>query len=155
MVPPYSNGNGYGYPSSPLPTSSSYDYGYMNNNEPQSICDEILACFGVMLGQLWGYINGRGRQVAWSWAMKAAHQIRKNMTRQRLLSFPHLLVALWILVMLWGERWVFASRIRSCDWDHWEDWVSSRCREVSGALHIGIEAQSKFINTLQFYSQLE
>ncbi|KAI2777534.1 hypothetical protein F4815DRAFT_481135 [Daldinia loculata] len=122
MVPPYSNGNGYGYPSSPLPTSSSYDYGYMNNNEPQSICDEILACFGVMLGQLWGYINGRGRQVAWSWAMKAAHQIRKNMTRQRLLSFPHLLVAFWILVMLWGERWVFASRIRSCDWDHWEDW---------------------------------
>lgn len=44
------------------------------------------------------------------------------MTRRRLLSFPHLLVALWMLVMLWGERWVFASRVSSCDWDHWEDW---------------------------------
>ncbi|KAI1465531.1 uncharacterized protein F4812DRAFT_127270 [Daldinia caldariorum] len=130
MAPPYSNGygyshghgHGYPYPSSSLPTSSSYDYGYGSNNEPQSICDEISACVGVMLGQLWGYLNGRGRQVAWGWATKAAHQIKRNMTRRRLLSFPHLLVGLWVLVMLWGERWVFASRIRSCDWDHWEDW---------------------------------
>ncbi|KAI1475463.1 hypothetical protein F4774DRAFT_397029 [Daldinia eschscholtzii] len=120
MAPPYSNG--YGYPSSSLPTSSSYDYDYRNNNEPQSICDEIGACVGAMLGQLWGYMNGRGRQAAWNWVTKAAQQIKRNMTRRRLLSFPHLLVGLWVLVMLWGERWVFASRIRSCDWDHWEDW---------------------------------
>ncbi|KAI2626046.1 hypothetical protein GGS26DRAFT_189425 [Hypomontagnella submonticulosa] len=121
MAPPYSNG--YGYPSS---TSNSYDYGYRNSNNNngdfQSICDDILASARTMLERLWGYANGRGKHIAWSLATKAAHQVRRNLTPRRLLSFPHLLVVLWMLIMLWGERWVFASRVQSCDWDHWEDW---------------------------------
>lgn len=40
----------------------------------------------------------------------------------RLLSFPHLLVAMWVFVLLWGERWVFESRVDHCDWDRWEQW---------------------------------
>ncbi|OTA86442.1 hypothetical protein M434DRAFT_399886 [Hypoxylon sp. CO27-5] len=118
MAPPYSNG--YGYPSSALP--SSYDHGYRNSGDFQSICDDIYATTKTMLERLWAYTNGRGRQTAWSLAVQAGQQIRRNLTRRRLLSFPHLLVALWMLVMLWGERWIFASRVRSCDWDHWEDW---------------------------------
>ncbi|KAI1138211.1 cell division control protein [Hypoxylon sp. FL0543] len=118
MAPPYSNG--YGYPSSA--SHSSYDYGYRNSGDFQSICDDIYATTKTMLERLWGYANGQGRHAAWSLAVRVGHQVRRNLTRRRLLSFPHLLVALWILVMLWGERWIFASRVRSCDWDHWEDW---------------------------------
>ncbi|OTB05124.1 hypothetical protein M426DRAFT_320180 [Hypoxylon sp. CI-4A] len=119
MAPPYSNG--YGYQSSSLPTSS-YDYAYENNGDFQSICDDIFASARAMIGRLWGYTNGRGRHTVWTLAMKAGYQLKRNMTRRRVLSFPHLLVAFWVLVMLWGERWIFATRVRSCDWDHWEDW---------------------------------
>ncbi|KAI1103441.1 hypothetical protein F4804DRAFT_230814 [Jackrogersella minutella] len=118
MPPPYSNG--YGYESSALPNS--YDYGYRNSGEFQSICDDIYAGAKTMTGRLWGYTNGRGRHAAWGLVIKAGQQVRRNLTRRRLLSFPHILVVLWVLVMLWGERWIFASRVRSCDWDHWEDW---------------------------------
>ncbi|KAI2616079.1 hypothetical protein GGR54DRAFT_249505 [Hypoxylon sp. NC1633] len=125
MAPSYSNGNGngYGYPSTTLPTSSSsYDYGNRNSSDFQSICDDIFAGAKTMVSRLWGYTNGRGRHAAWGLATNGAQQIRRNLTRRRLLSFPHLLVVLWMLVMLWGERWIFASRVRSCDWDHWENW---------------------------------
>ncbi|KAI6089739.1 hypothetical protein F4821DRAFT_230821 [Hypoxylon rubiginosum] len=119
MAPPYSNG--YGYSSSALPTPS-YDYNYRSNGDFQSICDDIFSSVRSMLDRISGYANGRRRQTIWSLVMKGVQQSKRNMTRRRLLSFPHLLVALWVLVMLWGERWVFASRVRSCDWDHWEDW---------------------------------
>ncbi|KAI1375370.1 hypothetical protein F4677DRAFT_422625 [Hypoxylon crocopeplum] len=125
MAPLYSNGNGSGYGygySSSTHSSSSYDYGYRNNGDFQSICDDIFAGAKSMLTRIWGYTNGRGRHSAWSMATKGVHQIKRNMTRRRLLSFPHLLVVFWMLVMLWGERWIFASRVQSCDWDHWEDW---------------------------------
>ncbi|KAF3357497.1 Oxoglutarate dehydrogenase [Verticillium dahliae VDG1] len=45
-----------------------------------------------------------------------------NLTARRLLSFPHLLVGFFVLLMLWGEYWVFDSRVASCKWDKWEKW---------------------------------
>ena len=45
---------------------------------------------------------------------------------RRLLNLPHLLVLVWLLVLLWGERWVFESAIKTCEWGRWERWVSSR-----------------------------
>lgn len=56
-------------------------------------------------------------------AMKAARQIRRNLTARRLLSFPHFLFIFWMLILLWGERWVFDSKIQKCDWENWEEWV--------------------------------
>ncbi|EOO00749.1 putative cell division control protein 1 protein [Phaeoacremonium minimum UCRPA7] len=41
---------------------------------------------------------------------------------RRLLSFPHLLVMAWVFVLLWGERWVFHTRVESCHWSNWEKW---------------------------------
>ncbi|KAH9894598.1 hypothetical protein F4778DRAFT_747587 [Xylariomycetidae sp. FL2044] len=115
----YSNGYGYGYSSS---TSTSYDYGSRNNPDFQSICDDIYTGVARTLHNLGAYINGRGKHKAWNMLVRGGQQARRNLVRRRLLSFPHLLVALWVLVMLWGERWIFASKVRSCDWDHWEDW---------------------------------
>jgi hypothetical protein len=43
---------------------------------------------------------------------------------RRLLCLPHLLVLAWLLVLLWGERWVFQSAIKACEWSQWERWVS-------------------------------
>ncbi|KAI1076142.1 hypothetical protein F5B20DRAFT_556887 [Whalleya microplaca] len=125
MAPSYSNGNGNGngeayyYPSSNIPMS--YDYN-PRGGEFQSICDDILAGLTSLLQRIWAWCNGPGRHLAWSLAVRGGQQLRRNMTRRRLLNFPHLLVVLWVLVMLWGERWIFASRVRSCDWDRWEDW---------------------------------
>ncbi|PBP19872.1 cdc1-like protein [Diplocarpon rosae] len=39
-----------------------------------------------------------------------------------LLSLPHLFVLVWVLALLWGERWVFRSHVDSCDWGLWERW---------------------------------
>ncbi|KAI1174301.1 hypothetical protein F4777DRAFT_554568 [Nemania sp. FL0916] len=87
-----------------------------------SIWDEVMAGARNITRRAWAYGHGRGRQTAWNFAVKAGHQFRRNLVRHRLVSFPHLLVGLWVLVLLWGESWTFASKVNSCDWDHWEDW---------------------------------
>lgn len=41
-----------------------------------------------------------------------------------------------MVILLWGECWVFDSKVARCDWDHWEDWVRSteeRVDEVTEA----------------------
>ncbi len=133
MAQPYSNGQtgyGYGYGSGhgyPVPASASpiSPYEYRNQSDFQSICDDILAIARSLVHQLWTYLHAhlRNQQGFSSLVVRAGYQFRRNMTRRRLLSFPHLLVFFWVFVLLWGERWIFATKVRSCDWDHWEDWV--------------------------------
>ncbi|KAI0107860.1 hypothetical protein GGR51DRAFT_515293 [Nemania sp. FL0031] len=107
----------------PYRTYGSATYAPSSSHDPSaSIWDEIMAGVRSMVQRAWTYGNGRGRRTAWALAVKGGHQLRRNMVRRRLLSFPHLLVALWILVLFWGERWTFASKVNRCDWDHWEDW---------------------------------
>lgn len=73
----------------------------------------------------------RGVHIAWSWtrgpgrllALRIAHRVRRNLSGRRLLSFPHLVVLFWVVILLWGERWVFGTKVQSCDWDRWENWV--------------------------------
>ncbi|KAI1127094.1 hypothetical protein F5Y10DRAFT_243410 [Nemania abortiva] len=103
-------------------TYGSATYAPSSHDPSASIWDEITAGSRSMMRRAWTYGNGRGRHTAWNLAVKGGHQLRRNMVRRRLLSFPHLLVALWILVLLWGERWTFASKVNRCDWDHWEAW---------------------------------
>ncbi|KAI0473852.1 hypothetical protein GGR56DRAFT_649311 [Xylariaceae sp. FL0804] len=132
--PPRSSAPGYGYGyastapdyasavvSSPFASSGLLD---RDHGDFQSICDDILAGARTLLRRLWAYAQGRGRLSAWGLALRSGQQIRRNLAPQRLVSFPHLLVAAWVLVLLWGERWTFAASVRSCDWDHWEDWPS-------------------------------
>lgn len=127
MAQPYSNGpNGYSYSySAPSSAPATTSYEYRNQADVQSICDDILAGAQNLLHQLWSYLHAhfRSQQGFSSLLLQAGYQFRRNITRRRLLSFPHLLVVLWVFVLLWGERWIFATTVRSCDWDHWEDWV--------------------------------
>lgn len=55
---------------------------------------------------------------------------RRTFTRRHIINLPNLLVVLWILVLLWGEKWVFQSSIEACDWSRWERWVG-RCSHAS------------------------
>ncbi|PNP80025.1 hypothetical protein FNYG_06735 [Fusarium nygamai] len=63
-----------------------------------------------------------GKRLAASMGERIARRLRRNLTSRRLLSFPHLVVLFWMVVLLYGERWVFNSKVASCDWDHWEKW---------------------------------
>ncbi|KFH43345.1 Cell division control protein-like protein [Hapsidospora chrysogenum ATCC 11550] len=72
--------------------------------------------------KLWAYARGPGRQRAGRLGLRVLHRIAINLQPRRLLSFPHLLVGFWIIILLWGERWVFDSKVDNCDWNHWEDW---------------------------------
>ncbi|KAI1349334.1 hypothetical protein F5Y01DRAFT_188359 [Xylaria sp. FL0043] len=103
-------------------TYGSSGYSSASHDPGASIWDEIMASARSFVRRAWAYGNGRGKHTAWNLAIRGGHQLRRNMVRRRLLSFPHLLVGLWIFVLLWGERWTFASKVNSCDWDHWEDW---------------------------------
>jgi ethanolamine phosphate phosphodiesterase len=114
-----SSSNGYS-----LPTSSSPRDYYGSTSSDPSVADNVLTALNELHRRLGLYWNARGRALAWSVTMQVAAVLRANLAARRLLSFPHLLVVLWMLVLLWGERWTFTSQIQSCDWDHWEDWVS-------------------------------
>ncbi|KAL2755801.1 hypothetical protein ACRALDRAFT_1082099 [Sodiomyces alcalophilus JCM 7366] len=57
-------------------------------------------------------------------ASRVASRVQMNLSPRRLFSFPHLLFALWVFLLLWGEDWVFTNSVKSCRWDSWERWPS-------------------------------
>ncbi|KAK2029935.1 calcineurin-like phosphoesterase [Colletotrichum zoysiae] len=120
MAPPYSNGNGYahkGSKSASLPFQPHNDAaGFRARLRP------VLATIVRLARIIWAFWQTRGRRVAANIMRQSGWQLRQNLTARRLLSFPHLLVCLWLLVLLWGERWVFSSRVARCRWSNWEDW---------------------------------
>lgn len=52
----------------------------------------------------------------------------RNWDVRRSLNLPNLLAVFWILLLLWGERWVFESSISACRWGTWEQWVRTKFR---------------------------
>ncbi|KAL1894784.1 hypothetical protein Cpir12675_003525 [Ceratocystis pirilliformis] len=41
---------------------------------------------------------------------------------RRVFSFPHIMVLVWIVVLLRGERWIFYYKVNHCLWNNWEEW---------------------------------
>ncbi|KAI1821812.1 hypothetical protein F4861DRAFT_532691 [Xylaria intraflava] len=117
MAPPsyrtYGSSNGRYSPA--VYSSSSYDPG-------ASIWDELVDSFRATSRRIRRYVHSYSRHSLSSLAIKGGQQLRRNMVRRRLLSFPHLLVGLWILLLLWGERWTFVNKVQDCNWEDWEDW---------------------------------
>lgn len=66
----------------------------------------------------WLWLNGPGRRIT----AGVVRRIRLNLAARRLLSLPHLIFAFWIIILLWGERWKFDSKVETCDWKSWENW---------------------------------
>ena len=69
------------------------------------------------------FSRGNGAKMAAGFVTRTVWHVRRNLTRRRLLSFPHLIVLLWLLVLLRGERWLFHWKVEQCKWHKWEDWV--------------------------------
>jgi len=109
MAPPYSNG-----------FSSAF---HKPRHDDSSLVDDFRAFLARIARLFWRFARGKGRRLAMELLMDGGRQLRRNLIARRLLSFPHALVAVWIFVLLWGERWVFHSRIEQCRWSDWEDWV--------------------------------
>ncbi|KAH8906027.1 putative frost protein [Coniochaeta sp. PMI_546] len=87
-----------------------------------SLLDDCLAGLKVATRSLWGFWKGSGRYMVLGFLVNMLRQLRYNLAMRRLLSFPHALVVVWVLLLLWGERWVFHSRVESCHWSSWENW---------------------------------
>jgi hypothetical protein len=47
---------------------------------------------------------------------------RRYTTRRYWFSITNLIRLFWLLLVLWGERWVWDSAISACAWDKWERW---------------------------------
>lgn len=90
-----------------------------------TLADDITATLKLRAQRLWAWARGPGRHAVTVAGDRILTRIRVNLSARRVLSFPHVLVLFWVVILLWGERWVFDSKVANCDWDHWEDWVSS------------------------------
>jgi ethanolamine phosphate phosphodiesterase len=42
---------------------------------------------------------------------------------RELLNVPNGFIVIWIILLLWGERWAFEGSIKACQWPNWERWV--------------------------------
>jgi hypothetical protein len=108
------------------PYSSKSSFSYSPRYRPDnttSLLDDLRAFMAKAVRALVRFWRDRGRHMALAAMLSMAHRLRQNLTYQRLLSFPHLVVAVWVVLMLWGERWAFYSKVESCHWSNWEKWV--------------------------------
>lgn len=111
MARPYNSKSSFSYPPRYYPDHST------------SLFDDLRAFVAQLVRSLVRFWRERGRRMAFAALLSLAHRLRQNLTYNRLLSFPHLLVAVWVVVLLWGERWAFHSKVESCHWSSWEKWV--------------------------------
>ncbi|KAK4227478.1 putative cell division control protein [Podospora fimiseda] len=124
MARPYSNSNGsYSYSKSyGYNTQSSYrDYSYSDNSS-RSLLDQLRVFIIQSYRWLVRFWRERGRRMTQAGMVAMAKRTRQNLAYNRVFSVPHLLVILWVVVLLWGERWVFHSAVEDCHWSNWEHW---------------------------------
>jgi hypothetical protein len=108
------------------PTSQQPRWPYPEFDSSTSLLDDLRSLVAQCLRTLRRLWHQHGRGLAVAIAMSALRALRLNLSARRLFSFPHLLVVLWAVVLLWAERWVFHSKVDSCHWGNWENWVSYR-----------------------------
>ncbi|KAE9577276.1 hypotheticall protein [Colletotrichum fructicola] len=116
MAPPYSNGYAY---KGKGPSALLFQH---SGGSFRDRARPVLNAAARLSQRLWHFWQTRGRRMTINMLYQAGWQLRQNLTARRLLSFPHLLVCLWMLILLWGERWVFSSRVADCRWSNWEGW---------------------------------
>lgn len=120
-------GNGNGGPSSSssgyaphAPSNLRQNYAQFEDQDPVGDFMRFLRRQAQSLHSFW---KARGKRATLAFLLEVAHQLRRNLTLRRLSSFPHLLVLVWAVVLLWGERWIFHTKVESCHWSNWEKWV--------------------------------
>lgn len=104
------------------PYSNGYSSAFRKPQDDNSIIEELRATVARSVRLLWRFAKGPGRIMAANSLSRSLHQLKRNLVARRIFSFPHLLVGFWVIILLWGERWVFHSRVAQCHWDTWEKW---------------------------------
>ena len=96
--------------------------------EPPSLLDRVIAGLpsglSVQMHNLLNRLSYNNVSTHVSRIPRSLRQAQRNWHPRKLLNLPHLFVAIWVVLLLWGERWVFQSSIEACSWDQWERWVS-------------------------------
>ena len=49
---------------------------------------------------------------------------RDSWRREHFVNLPNAILLFWLVLLVWGERWVFERGMRECEWENWEPWVS-------------------------------
>lgn len=105
-----------------LPSKRRHDQ--FASSDDSSLVDDCFAGVQNWWRSLLHFWASRGKKGLGVLLWQGVKQVHRNLALHRLVSFPHVLVAVWMLVLLWGERWVFHTSVESCNWDNWEKWVS-------------------------------
>lgn len=122
----YSNGNGNGAYYTPANSAlqpSKLRQNYPHFGDDSSLIDDCVAAARRSWRSLLRFCSTKGKKASWALLLETMRQLRRNMSTHRLVSIPHVLVLIWVLVMLWGERWVFHTTVERCRWGNWEKWV--------------------------------
>lgn len=119
----YSNGYGTRHNSHASNGLSSAFHHKSRREVDSSPLDDCLAGAKGAARKLWRFWKGNGRRMVSGFAVNMLRQIRHNLAFRRVVSAPHVLVIVWVLLLLWGEKWVFHSRVEDCHWSSWEKWV--------------------------------
>lgn len=107
--------------------------------------EDAYAAAAAQTRRGWIWLQGPGRKIATVVFGSAAYYLRRNLAPRRLFSLPHFLVVVWMVILLWGERWVFDSKVETCSWDHWEKWVRKHwqtCASLRPILLIALHMNS-------------
>lgn len=120
-----SGSNGGALPSSSdytpfVPSNLRQNHPQVEEDDPIGDCMDFLQRYWQRLLRFW---NTRGKRATVAFLLQVAHQLRRNLVISRLFSFPHVLVILWAVVLMWGERWVYHTTVEKCHWSNWEKWV--------------------------------
>lgn len=70
----------------------------------------------------WRLASHTSVSVPRTWKFLKISKISKFNHLRDLVTFPHLLILLWVICLLWGERWVFTTSLQDCKWENWERW---------------------------------
>lgn len=106
-----------------LRTRSSRDH-FM---EPPSVLSRILSVLPTRLAvlALRTLDKPRGAIARLPSRLRNAQRAAWRPTLRSFVNVPNAFIAIWFLLLLWGERWAFHSAIKQCRWENWERWVGS------------------------------
>ncbi len=98
--------------------------------EPPSIAERFFTALPGNLAVLVQKILGCARYTIVNSATfrvpRTWQEARQRFHPRGLLNLPNAFIFIWIIVLLWGERWVFEESISACQWASWERWVSMK-----------------------------
>ncbi|KAL5346229.1 hypothetical protein ACLOAV_008497 [Pseudogymnoascus australis] len=103
-----------------LRTRSSRDH-FM---EPPSVLSRILSILPTRFAvvALRTLDKPRGAIARLPSTLRNARRAARRPTLRSFVNVPNAFIAIWFLLLLWGERWAFHSAIKQCRWENWERW---------------------------------